>query len=100
MALKSRSHNTADGSRYIVIFKRLELIDLANEILNDGLRAKCYELIQPTEPLPEKSRPIQKKPAPYIEQRNANRIGFNYKQRNMNYNTKPNKLQNKRKKFV
>lgn len=101
MALSSRSHNTADGSRYIVIFKKLELIDLANEILNNGLRAKCYELIPPTDPLPAKLKPVQKKPPPQNNQYNANRMNFNYKQKNIkrNNNMHPNMPQNKRKKF-
>lgn len=51
MGLKSKSHNTPDGSRYLVVFKKLPLIVLANEILNDGIRAQYYELIPPTEPL-------------------------------------------------
>lgn len=98
LGLKSRSHNTADGSRYIIIFKKLELIDLANEIINNGLRAKCYELIAPTEPLPEQLNPVQRILPPHLEQRKANKIGLNYRQPNM----RPNMHQNmpyKRKNF-
>lgn len=93
LSLKSRSHNTPDGSRYIVIFKRLELTDLANEILNNGLRSKCYELIVPTDPLPEKPRTFKKTlPAHLTHQRKTNKIAFNYKQ-NQNFK------QRNRKKF-
>lgn len=100
LALKSRSHNTADGSRYIVIFKKLELVDLANEILNGGLRSKCYELIAPTEPKPEKQKQAQKTLPPHLQQRKANKIGFNYTQQNQKGNQKKNWNQNqKRKKF-
>lgn len=98
LGLKSRSHNTTDGSRYIVIFKKLELADLANEILNNGLRSKCYELIAPTEPLPEKSKPERKVLPPHLQQRKANKIGFNYAQQNRNQHPAP-KQNNKRKKF-
>lgn len=94
LALKSRSHNTADGSRYIVIFKKLELIDLAFEILNGGLRSKYFELIEPTEPLTMQPKPTQKHLQPHLEQRKANKIGFKYQQQN----NRPF-LQQKRKKF-
>lgn len=52
LSLKSRSHNAPDGSRILVIYKKLDLTLLANEILNDGLRAQYYELIAPTDPSP------------------------------------------------
>ncbi|XP_031633357.1 uncharacterized protein LOC116347080 isoform X2 [Contarinia nasturtii] len=96
LGLKSRSHNTADGSRYIIIFKKLELIDLANEIFNNGLRSKCYELIAPTEPEPQKA--TRKILPPHLQQRKANKIGFNYTQQSRNQHHAP-KQNNKRKKF-
>lgn len=102
LSLKSRSHNTADGSRYIVIFKKLELVDLANEILNGGLRSKCYELIAPTEPRPEQQIKSQKKLPPHLEQRKANKIGFNYAQKNQqnrNQNSNRGQKQQRRRKF-
>lgn len=91
LALKSRSHNTPDGSRYIIIYKKLQLMDLANEILNGGLRSKCFELIAPTEPLPEISRMPKKTLPPHLQQRKSNKIGFNY--------TRPNAKPKRRKFF-
>lgn len=93
MALKSRSHNTPDGSRYIVIYKKMELMDLANEILNEGLRSKCYELIAPTAPLPVKKKSFKKTLPPHFEQRRANKIGFNYMRPNSRPNFKPKRKQ-------
>lgn len=67
-------------------------MDLANEILNNGLRSKCYELIEPTDPLPVKPRTFKKTlPAQLTQpQRKTNKIAFNYKHQN---------FKQKRKKF-
>lgn len=88
MALKSRSRNGKDGSRYLIIHKKLILEFLANEILNDGFRAKYYELISPTEPIPYQvpnnvNKPKKLKPQPsYTQQQTksfpSNAVGFNY----------------------
>lgn len=96
LQLRSRSHNAPDGTRHLVIAKTLELTDLANDILNDGLRSKSYELIAPTHPLPELPQMIKKSLSPHLAQRKANKIGFNYKQQNSkpNLKSKSNSNQN------
>lgn len=99
LSLKSRSHNTPDGSRYIVIFKRLELTDLANEILNNGLRSKCYELVAPTNPLPEQPRTFKKSAPAHLAQRKTNKIGFNYTHQHQHQQKFKQKPGQKRKKF-
>lgn len=96
LQLRSRSHNAPDGTRYIVIAKKLELTDLANEILNEGLRSKCYELISPTHPLPEKTEIFKKSLPPHLAQRKANKIGFNYKQQNSKLHSNSNQNPNGR----
>lgn len=50
LSLKSRSRNDPDGGRYLVIQKKVSLLELANDIFNGGLQSRYYELISPTQP--------------------------------------------------
>lgn len=48
MGLKSKSKNMENGDRYLIVHKKLNLLHLANDILNDGPYAEFYELIPPS----------------------------------------------------
>lgn len=89
LSLKSRSRNGEDGARYLIIYKKLVLESLANEILNGGPRSRYFELIPPTEPIKRPTRMNNtnkmKNPMPKLpQQRNqmsSNAMGFNYNSR-------------------
>lgn len=85
LSLKSRSHNGDDGARYLIIYKKLVLEILANEILNGGPRSSYFELIPPTAPIKQQTAPNTKniknlmpKLRQQTNQMSSNAMGFNY----------------------
>lgn len=47
--LKSKSKNTPDGERYLIVSKKISFIDLANNLLNNGIYSDLYDLIYPSD---------------------------------------------------
>lgn len=47
--LKSRSKNLPDGERQLIVSKKISYIDLANNIMNNGIYSELYDLIYPTD---------------------------------------------------
>lgn len=85
LSLKSRSRNGEDGVRYLIIYKKLILEFLANEILNGGPRSSYFELIPPTEPIKQqtvhstkKVKDLLRKLPQQRSQMSSNATGFNY----------------------
>lgn len=47
VGLKSRSKNTEDGDRYLIVSKKIPMIVMANNVYHRGIYASLYELVPP-----------------------------------------------------
>lgn len=84
LGLRSRSRNDPCGARFLVIHKKVNLLSLANDILNNGLQAKYYELIPPKNSLLPQKTLSQEQQLPQPKP-TTNAFGFNYEKAKKKY---------------